>query len=132
MNYKSMLLITLLLPAFCYSQNNEEHISDLEEPVSTVKVTLRKTIKPTPMTPREQYLYALLGAMITWSLTEYAFTSVGFENYSAFLESFCRFIIMHNLIWPTYQNYALDGILIVLMSAKGMSCKKYKHKRLTA
>ena len=63
-----MLLITLLLPAFCYSQNNEEHISDLEEPVSTVKVTLRKTIEPTPLTPIEQYLANLFGAMITWSL----------------------------------------------------------------
>lgn len=110
-----MLLITLLLPAFCYSQNNEEHISDLEERVSTVKVTLRKTIKPTPMTPREQYLVGLLGAMITWSLLEYTFT-VGFErDRFTFLDSFCRFTTMYTLIRPSYQNYALDGILIMLI-----------------
>ena len=126
MNYKNMLLVALLLPAFCYSQNNEEHISDLEEPVSTVKVTLRKTIKPTPMTPREQYLYGLLGAMITWSLTEYAFT-VGFErDRFTFLKSFCRFTIVLLLIWPKYRNYALEAMLNewTAMSKKSANLKQ--------
>ena len=121
-----MLLVALLLPAFCYSQNNEEHISDLEEPVSTVKVTLRKTIKPTPMTPREQYLYGLLGAMITWSLTEYAFT-VGFErDRFTFLKSFCRFTIVLLLIWPKYRNYALEAMLNewTAMSKKSANLKQ--------
>lgn len=31
MNYKSMILITLLLPAFCYSQTKEDRIKELED-----------------------------------------------------------------------------------------------------
>jgi hypothetical protein len=31
MNYKSMILVALLLPVFCHSQSNEKHVTDLEE-----------------------------------------------------------------------------------------------------
>ena len=131
-----MILVALLFPIFCQSQS-EERVTTIETKIKKqiLKIaslekndnaTLKKTIKSTPLTPRAKYLYGLLGAMITWSLTEYAFT-VGFErDRFTFLKSFCRFTIVLLLIWPKYRNYALEAMLNewTAMSKKSANLKQ--------
>ena len=83
MNHKSMVLIALLLPVFCCSQNSEEHVAALEEHVASLETkinkhmleivslvkqsnaTIRKTIETMHTNFVEQHLYRFL----VWTLT---------------------------------------------------------------
>lgn len=115
MNYKSMFLIGLLLPAFCYSQDSEEPVSTVEAKTSKQvlkivllekkdNVTLRKTIK---LTYLQKYLFGFLVFVIGEHLTDYALTFFGFEPECWFVQLdhhiklfkfFCLFTIADNVL----------------------------------
>lgn len=127
MNYKSIILVALLVPIFCHSQSNEEHVFTLEERVTTIEAkikkqilkivslekndnaTLKKTIKTIPITYRKKYLCELFAWMFGWYLATYAFTRMGIETtpINTFPHCFCLFMIVHHGLWHNSEQPVL-------------------------